>query len=493
MRIGLEEGNTSWEDLVVADPSLAAGVPPRDAVLRAYDKFGIKEDEAVPDEMLISMATAGENVADLREALGIIGASRSSTMIAIYLETGQILSSDPVDVDAMMITAADLSIPCGLNNIGNTCYLNSLLQLYHTIVPLRKSVVDCKEEFDRQLSAVPEGEKDKLKAEHFASLLAQLFSDLEASQSAAISPHRELAEIALNSSAEERIFGLQQDVNECMDVILGLLESAYLKLNNAEARNVIKRVFFGTTKQTLHAKDLPTREKVEEFSNLILGVAPDLYTSLDRYFQTSQVESEGKIVDMRLSIATIPPVLIMPLRRVQYDLNINEPFKNNDFVRFHRTIQMDRFMSENAAAADERRTTFAALASRIAELKQREELLSSPAVEPTLAALLSLPDTGGDDGAYLETIGYLEALQREAEGGAEAVRGEIRAAEVELNNVYKDMDTKSYELHAVFGHQGVAQHGHYWIYIRDHAKKKWLKYNDSTVSEVPEDEGRGIK
>jgi ubiquitin carboxyl-terminal hydrolase 25/28 len=37
---------------------------------------------------------------------------------------------------------ASTSEPVGLDNIGNTCYLNSLLQYYYTINPVRDMVIN---------------------------------------------------------------------------------------------------------------------------------------------------------------------------------------------------------------------------------------------------------------------------------------------------------------------------------------------------------------
>jgi hypothetical protein len=41
-----------------------------------------------------------------------------------------------------------------------------------------------------------------------------------------------------------------------------------------------------------------------------------------------------------------------------------------------------------------------------------------------------------------------------------------------------------YRLHAAFFHRGSAGGGHYWVYIYDHKKEIWRKYNDDRVSVV---------
>ena len=41
-----------------------------------------------------------------------------------------------------------------------------------------------------------------------------------------------------------------------------------------------------------------------------------------------------------------------------------------------------------------------------------------------------------------------------------------------------------YRLHAVLVHEGQAASGHYWAYVYCMQHRKWLKFNDITVSEV---------
>ena len=45
-----------------------------------------------------------------------------------------------------------------------------------------------------------------------------------------------------------------------------------------------------------------------------------------------------------------------------------------------------------------------------------------------------------------------------------------------------------YHLHSVLVHEGQAVSGHYWSFIYDERRSKWLKFNDITVSESSEEE-----
>ncbi|XP_063304514.1 ubiquitin carboxyl-terminal hydrolase 25 isoform X3 [Pelobates fuscus] len=53
---------------------------------------------------------------------------------------------------------------------------------------------------------------------------------------------------------------------------------------------------------------------------------------------------------------------------------------------------------------------------------------------------------------------------------------------IELMYSDKLMTQVPYKLHAVLVHEGQANAGHYWAYIFDHREKRWMKYNDISVT-----------
>ena len=100
----------------------------------AYARLDISERNADDELVLIIYNTRVSDdpsqVDNLKKALAAIGKSRNSRRIGDFLNSGLISST------------YDLSEwPVGLENIGNTCYLNSLLQFYFTIKPLRDLVL----------------------------------------------------------------------------------------------------------------------------------------------------------------------------------------------------------------------------------------------------------------------------------------------------------------------------------------------------------------
>lgn len=105
----------------------------------------------------------------------------------------------------------DMSLPVGLQNIRNTCYLNSLLQYFNTVMPVRKVIMNW-EEFklepteeniaSRRLggsgSALDEAEA--FLASQFVKEMQSLFVELQKSNTKAVRPEQRLALAALKTA-----------------------------------------------------------------------------------------------------------------------------------------------------------------------------------------------------------------------------------------------------------------------------------------------------
>lgn len=107
-------------------------------VAEAYRRLQIG-DSNMRDESVISYyqtlcanAPPGSK-ASFAEALRTIATSRNSALLRAHLD----------DPNApIVIEKGSEDQPVGLDNIGNTCYLNSLLQYYYTVKPVRDVVMN---------------------------------------------------------------------------------------------------------------------------------------------------------------------------------------------------------------------------------------------------------------------------------------------------------------------------------------------------------------
>ncbi|KAF9245638.1 hypothetical protein BU15DRAFT_85365 [Melanogaster broomeanus] len=192
-----------WEDSSknAMDPSRAytvLEVPPEvdDSMLMPVFLMRLEEQPHLGDRM--------------REALSTIAEARDSFRIRKFLETGQ----DPGEVAPTIRP----DIPRGLNQLGNTCYLNSLLQYFYTIKELREAVapmanisiksLEDEKYSDDDLKRHRVGgrlvtRREILRSKKFVSQLADLFWELEYCDAAAVTPTMNLAKLALVTSRDE--------------------------------------------------------------------------------------------------------------------------------------------------------------------------------------------------------------------------------------------------------------------------------------------------
>ena len=174
-------------------------------VVHAYQLLELP-DRTIPDDSIIPtfLVLMGDNPSkkhNYEKALKVIADDRQSTILQAYL----------ADMDPNHEQGAN-NWPVGLSNIGNTCYLNSLLQYFFSIKPVRDLVLDFenyKEDLDgesirnKQVGGRKISKLEAKRSQDFARELQQLFNNMITSNAKTVTPRKELAHLTILSSQSE--------------------------------------------------------------------------------------------------------------------------------------------------------------------------------------------------------------------------------------------------------------------------------------------------
>ena len=226
----------------------------------------------------------------------------------------------------------------GLRNLGCTCYMNSLLQVFYHIIPLRESLLkcDCKEETKNSLYEVQ-----------------KVFLYLKYLKRGHYVP-----ETFVNNYDNEILNVHQQmDVDEFFSNILDKLEN---RLKNTENENLLKYFFLGRFNDTLTFQEGCNhhRTNVNDFYSIQLQVQnkKNIYESLDTLTEGELMNGDNCIfcpqcdkkfpAIKRQLFKTLPRMLMFVLKRFEFNFDTMTKFKINDYYEFPINLDMNKYTSE---------------------------------------------------------------------------------------------------------------------------------------------------
>ena len=226
----------------------------------------------------------------------------------------------------------------GLKNLGCTCYMNSLLQVFFNFIPFRESLLKC-----------------KCKEENNNSLyqIKKLFYSLKYLQVNYYTPN----DFPYNFDDEVLNVHQQMDVDEFFGNILDKIEN---RLKNTKNENLVKYFFQGRQNDLLTFQDGCThhRTNIINFYSIQLQVQnkKNIYESLDTLTEGELMNGDNCIFCPECNkkcpavksqnFKNLPRMLIFVLKRFEFDFDTMKKVKINDYYEFPLELDMSKYISE---------------------------------------------------------------------------------------------------------------------------------------------------
>ncbi|NXE93629.1 UBP28 hydrolase, partial [Menura novaehollandiae] len=116
--------------------------------------------------------------------------------------------------------------------------------------------------------------------------------------------------------------------------------------------------------------------------------------------------------------------------------------------------------------------------------QQNSSMELQPSVSPAELSECPAPHVVSEEELNLVQT-CLQRWRNEIEQDVQDLKESIAGITLSIEQMYCDplLQQVPYRLHAVLVHEGQANAGHYWAFIYDQPGKRWLKYNDISVTE----------
>jgi ubiquitin carboxyl-terminal hydrolase 34 len=233
----------------------------------------------------------------------------------------------------------------GIRNLGNLCYMNSVIQQLFMILQFKYSILDANDNKDHIKT-------DYLEDDNTLHQLQKLFTYLLFTSYGEVIPK----DFILSIKDSKNEFINPQEMQDSQEFFSSFCDKIENSLDNTKYKYLIENLFIGKIcYQNICTSCKKINYRFEDFKNLTLEIhnLKDIYESLNKYIEEETIEdykcencSKKGNLKKRQLLSNLPNILVIHLKRMIFNLEGKQEKINSRF-EFPIKLNLKKYCIEN--------------------------------------------------------------------------------------------------------------------------------------------------